>query len=109
MKGRCIAVTVSFNIVVSTGELTLPFLQLTNVVSIGSQYGRLLTERGMKKLDKQIRSAGGYMPISEKGGLEDWVQMMVRVLLPDDTQADPKVEKLGMVDGDHRKGLFDKK
>ena len=49
------------------------------------------------------------MPISEKGGLEDWVQMMVRVLLPDDTQAEPKVEKLGMVDGDHRKGLFDKK
>ncbi len=73
---------------------------------VGSSYGRLLTDRGVRKLKKQIESAGGYKPIKDHGGLEDWVPFMVRILLQSDHNEETEEERLGMVDGDHRKTLF---
>ncbi len=80
---------------------------------LGAATGRYMTKVALKNLRKTIISGGGFKPIHREkgepgvgGALDDRVGFMVRVLLPEDFEEETQEERLGMVDGDHRKKLW---
>ena len=88
-------------------------MQLPGIFILGSRTGRILTQAGLKKLRKSIVGGGGFKPIHRDkkkegigGALDDRIGFMVRVLLPEDHEEETTEERLGMVDGDHRKLLW---
>ena len=83
---------------------------------LGAATGRVLTEAGVKKLRKSILTGGGFKLIKPEdpkevgGALDDRFSFMVRILeekdIPEGKAGEGGEERLGMIDGDHRKLLW---
>lgn len=77
-------------------------------IYVGHEFGRVLTDYGVKLLEKRIIADGGFRLKTEEGGggLDPQHKFMLRLLEESEKTTEEASEEFQLIDGHHRLPLF---